>query len=192
MRQAMLRTLVPARTRASIAFLTGRNRCNAGSRCQQQARTLIERIQNALTTRSAEDEQQEDFVVVLARNNNNNNNNKPTKKTTRLSDAEVRACMWLLDPEHMLRERHTRALALATLQEALIQAQHERVASHERDAMQEIIRELELLEARLYAGPLAHCNDAPGDDEARRALLLHLGRGMELLAFDATAATAQP
>ena len=185
----MLRTLVPARTRASIAFLTGRNRCNAGSRCQQQARTLIERIQNALTTRSAEDEQ-EDFVV-LARNNNNNNNNKPTKKTTRLSDAEVRACMWLLDPEHMLRERHTRALALATLQEALIQAQHERVASHERDAMQEIIRELELLEARLYAGPLAHCNDAPGDDEARRALLLHLGRGMELLAFDATA-TAQP
>lgn len=160
----MLRRWLPARTRALITRTVGR-RCSPGSRCQLLARTLIERIERALAAPPPD---------VTA------------DGATRLSEAEVRGCLRLVDSDQMMREHATRALALATLQEALIQSQFERTATHERDAMGAVARELEYLETRLYAAPFASCTDAPEDEDARRALLLHLGRGIELLQRVAT------
>jgi hypothetical protein len=186
----LLRYLVPPRTRAATVRAMGA-RCNPGSRCQLLARALIERIERALTKKKSsedEDDERNEFSFSSSTSSSVSTaawalmGHRPAR--SRLSDAEAKACLRMLDTEQMMREHLTRALAVATVQEALIQAQYDRVASHERDLMDSVVIELEFLEARLYSGAFARCSDAAAGEDAQRALLVHLGRGIELLQFN--------
>jgi hypothetical protein len=75
--------------------------------------------------------------------------------------------------------RRTRALALATVYEALVQAQNDHVMQHEQETMQFIVRRLEVLEARIMT-LFVDCPQQHGEAE-ELALLQHLGKGVALV-----------
>lgn len=163
-KKSVWQSCVSARHRATMAYLAGK-RCSQGSQCQTQAFALI-----ALLIRG---QSNIDNELVIDINN----------ESLRLLDGSER---WLYG-------RHqTRALALATLQEALIQAQYDHVMAHEREAMHRVVGRLERLETLLYTGALARCSDTADTEEARCALLVHMGRGMELLQRVASSAIIPP
>ena len=99
-------------------------------------------------------------------------------------------CIALLDePDRFLTMRRTTALALATLHEALAQAQQDSMP-HEEDSMAIVVQHLERLE-RLVVTRFDGCQGSSSSSRKRaqhiaaeeRALLTHLGRGVELAAL---------
>ena len=90
-------------------------------------------------------------------------------------------CIALLDgPERLLTMRRTQALALATLREALAQAQRDHTMLHEQETMRAVIARLEALEATVRAR-FVQVPSGPHGESEERALLKHLGRGIELM-----------
>lgn len=90
-------------------------------------------------------------------------------------------CIALLDgPERLLTMRRTQALALATLREALAQAQRDHTMLHEQETMRAVVARLEALEATVRAR-FVQVPSGPHGESEERALLKHLGRGIELM-----------
>lgn len=91
-------------------------------------------------------------------------------------------CIAILDePDRFLTMRRTTALAMATLQEALAQAQQDSMP-HEYERMAAVVQGLERLE-RLIAVRFDGCRVGRGTETQERALLTHMGRGVELAAL---------
>ena len=196
--------VVPARHRALLGVWT-RGRCSPQSKCYKQAQQLrvlllrppAERVNHdedgvalyagasppsTLKQRtifyfdpSSTPRSKQQRAAARAASPSATSNNAP------LLDAPlVRACVELLDgPERWLSDGRTLALARATLNEALAQAQCDCGMAHERAQTERAVAQLEALERHVLQR-FAYCPDPHGETE-ERALLEHLGRGVDLL-----------
>ena len=159
---------MPPRHRARILhMLVGR--CERSSRCARQASELIALIQ----THYSPSQSYYDEI-------NNLDNNTSSMISTRTIEEQ---CIAVLDnPDRFLSMGRTRALALATLQEAFAQAQQDNVMLHQQQDMARVIKFLERLEYILTSEQrFAHCRSECVGEEEECALLKHCGRGMELM-----------
>ena len=171
--QRLCARLVPARYRSLARVYFLEKRCDARSSCAKQATELVSLLEEMVRT------------------------GEPGEEA-----VWVEACVALLDqPNRYLSTRRTAALAFATLHEAMLQAQQDRVMKHELDRMKDVLARLEHLERRVSEmeedrlsshrrmGKVSLVASIWGrgggggelEEEEEQALLQHLGRGIELL-----------
>jgi hypothetical protein len=172
---------VSARYRAVLGVWVGEGRCSRQSQCARHANTLVDLLQREI--RATETTGASDIGVggepTLMRLTDGL---RSLRSSTPLpGDACLSACIALLDdaPHYWLSARRTLALAQATLQEALLQAYSDQAMAHERAIMAKVVGYLEAIEHYLlvrYQG----FPETPSEEE-KRALLQHLGKGMDLL-----------
>ena len=195
----LYRQAIPTRVRACAFAWSGGRRCEKQSRCYRQAcelvnllrqeyqlrkNTLDERCNAGGPKRSAGSGARLSlYSYEWARATKTTaGGTEEEEEGSHLGDAVLARCLALLDqPDRFLTMRRTTAQAYATIYEAIIQAQ-ERLEGmrHERAEMCWVIAMLEDVE-RVIGKRYDGCPPRHGETE-EQALLMHMGRGVELMA----------
>ena len=213
-----LHGIIPARHRASLSVaFSSTGRCDPQSKCAQAARDLMRVIRKDMLLLDAApsgDSVSAFFNKVMgqgaadsdAKGKESSSSSSSTTPMVTMRGARRRrkaaACCGLseealaeailtLDGEQcFLSKRVSPALALATIEEALLMAQAEASLGYEAETYARLIAVLEALEAKVTSSdyePLSVIEDGREDcNEAspslpHLALLLHRGKGMEYL-----------
>jgi hypothetical protein len=167
---------VPLRWRAVLGAWGGKRRCNSGSQCERQCEELL-RLVRAHAEKRCRRRSSSSSAGEVAFDDAGDDADE---------QALFRACVVLLDaPDHFLTQRRTTALARETLMEALVRSQREG-GRYDEDARRCCVWLLERLEQHVQV----YHNGCPthATNEAQEyALLVHMGRGMELAERNARA-----
>ena len=174
-------------------------RCDRHSRCARQADALIRLIllqqagetedQNATTATglcyvdpSIVPSAQKKRAAELRRYHPPQDVLLPAADKLRKKAQQEECLLALLDePDHFLSMRCTRALALATVREAMMQALCDHGMQHEQASMLQVVDVLERLEMLLQLSSRFKNWRDEESEESQCALLRHLGRGIELM-----------
>jgi hypothetical protein len=160
---------VPLRWRALLGAWGGKRRCNSGSQCERQCEELLRLVrahaEKRCRRRSSASVGEVNVVGDAADDAD--------------EQALFKACMAVLDaPDRFLTQRRTTALAHETLMEALVRSQREG-GRYDEDTRRCCVWLLERLEQHVqmyYDGCPTHTTD----EAQEHALLVHMGRGVEL------------
>jgi hypothetical protein len=174
---------VPTRWRALLHVWSGKRRCNSGSQCERHALLLLGHITRFAELQEQRKEHRRDNDDGHARKKQgerDSNGGQCDDFESREADERelFRTCDALLDqPDGYLTMRRTTALAIETIHEALVRAQQSN-ATYEKETMACVVRTLEELERHILIR-FSGCPAQHGASE-ELALLVHMGRGMEV------------
>jgi hypothetical protein len=176
---------VPGRWRALLEAWTGKRRCNSGSQCERQSDRLQQLVRAHAERLCAAPPPARGVGRIGA-------DDDTIIGTDDAEAALLRACVALLDlPDRFLTMRHTTALAHETLLEALLRLQQQGGARYDEDVRLCCIWQLERLERHLRTR-FKECPGHTTSEAQERALLVHMGRGVELAERCARARPGSP